>query len=162
MKKLIGRTEIEDALKRLDKLTQEEARMAAAQNLKVTHTVDDRVRGVADAVVAVDNRVAGVDDRVAGVDDRVQQMADDVKRLSSPNLIRAVGPYPFFKGTSYGRVFIDGFPHRTPQRTTTSHVVHITRKQQLGSFNAASFRSGSQPDLFFGSTENVCSALFPS
>ena len=78
LKKLIGNTEMEDALKRLDKLTQEEARMAAAQNLKVTHTVDDRVRGVADTVVAVDNRVAGVDDRVAGVDDRVASVNDRV------------------------------------------------------------------------------------
>jgi hypothetical protein len=71
MKKLIGRTEIEDALKRLDKLTQEEARMAAAQNLKMTHTVDKRVEEVADTVAVIDYRVAGVDDRVAGVDDRV-------------------------------------------------------------------------------------------
>ena len=31
MKKLIGRTEIEDGLRRLDKLTQEEARMAIAE-----------------------------------------------------------------------------------------------------------------------------------
>ena len=43
MKKLIGKTEIEDALKRLDKLTQDEARMATAQVLKVTHTVDDKL-----------------------------------------------------------------------------------------------------------------------
>ena len=71
LKKLIGRTEIEDALKRLNKLTQEEARMATAQVLKVTHTVDERVRGVTDDVLGVDNRVAGVDDRVAGVNDRV-------------------------------------------------------------------------------------------
>ena len=61
-KKLIGRTDMEDALKRLDKLTQEEARMAVAQNLKATHSVDDRVRGVADTVVVVDNRVASVGD----------------------------------------------------------------------------------------------------
>jgi hypothetical protein len=83
VKKLIGRREIEDALKRLDKLTQEEARMAAAQNLKITHTVDNRVKGVADTVAVIDNRVAGVDDRV-------QQAAndiDEVKRLLSPNLI---------------------------------------------------------------------------
>ena len=53
LNKLIGRTEIEDALKRLDKLTQEEARMATAQVLKVTHTVDDRVKAVDDKVVAV-------------------------------------------------------------------------------------------------------------
>ena len=72
VKKLIGRTDMEDALKRLDKLTQEEARMAAAENLKATHAVDERVKGVADTVVAIDNRVAGVDDRVAGVDERVQ------------------------------------------------------------------------------------------
>jgi hypothetical protein len=43
-KKLIGRTDIEDVLRRLDKLTQEEARMATAQNLRAhTVTVDDRV-----------------------------------------------------------------------------------------------------------------------
>jgi 3-methyladenine DNA glycosylase/8-oxoguanine DNA glycosylase len=68
---LIGKTDLEDALKRLDKLTQEEARMAAAQNLKATHMVDERVRGVANTVVAINNRVADVGDRVAGVDDRV-------------------------------------------------------------------------------------------
>jgi hypothetical protein len=53
LKKLIGRTEIEDALKRLDKLTQEEVRMATAQVLKVTHTVDDGVKAVNDKVAIV-------------------------------------------------------------------------------------------------------------
>ena len=71
LKKLIGRTDIEDGLKRLDKLTQEESRMAAAEKLKVTHTVDDRVKGVVDTVAGIDNRVAGVDERVAGVGDQV-------------------------------------------------------------------------------------------
>jgi energy-coupling factor transporter ATP-binding protein EcfA2 len=56
---LIGRTEIEDALKRLDKLTQEEARMASAQNLMITHTVE-RVREVVDTVVTIDNKVTQV------------------------------------------------------------------------------------------------------
>ena len=89
MRKVIGRAEIEGTLKRLDKLTQKEVWMAAAQNLKVKHTVDRRVVGVVDAVGAVDNRVAGVDDRVTGVDNRIQQTAndvDEVKRSSSPNL----------------------------------------------------------------------------
>jgi hypothetical protein len=78
MKKLIGRTEIEDALKRLDKLTQEESRMAAAQNLKATHTVDKRVEGVVDTVVAIDDRVASVNDRVVTIDDRVKMVDDKV------------------------------------------------------------------------------------
>ena len=86
---------MEDALKKLDKLTQEEARMAVAQNLKATHTVDERVRGVANAVgaieggvadvndriIGVDVRVAGVDDRVAGVDNLVARVDDRVARV---------------------------------------------------------------------------------
>ena len=41
--RLIGRTDIEDALKRLDKLTNEEARMATAQILKATRNIDNNV-----------------------------------------------------------------------------------------------------------------------
>ena len=51
---------MEDALKRLDKLTQEEARMVSAQNLKATYIVDERVQGVVGAVSTIDNKVAGV------------------------------------------------------------------------------------------------------
>src|SRR6266446_2610177 len=85
LKKLFGNTnntsEIEDALKRLDRLTQAEAQMAAAQVLKATHAVDDtgRVRGVADIVVDVDNRVAGVSDQVQDVGDRVQDVVEQVQ-----------------------------------------------------------------------------------
>jgi len=66
LKKLFRNTDdwadVEDALKRLDRLTQEEAQMAAAQVLKATHTVDgaSRVRRVADIALSVDRRVAGV------------------------------------------------------------------------------------------------------
>jgi methyl-accepting chemotaxis protein len=78
VKKLVGRTDMEDALKRLDKLTQEEARMATAQVLKATHTVDERVRGVADTVARVDDRVANVNESVACVDQRVKDVDDNV------------------------------------------------------------------------------------
>lgn len=71
-KRLIGKRDMEDALKRLDKLTEEEVRMAVAQNLKATHIVDERVGGVANMVVAMDNRMAGVHDRVAYVDNSVK------------------------------------------------------------------------------------------
>jgi archaellum component FlaC len=83
MKRLIGKTDMEDALKRLDKLTQEEARMAVAQNLKATYAVDERVRGVANTVVAIDDRVAGLDDRVAGVDDRVASVGSGVASVDN-------------------------------------------------------------------------------
>jgi len=78
-KKLIGKTEIEDALKRLDKLTHEEAWMGIAQNLKATHTVGESVRRVADEVVAINKRVAGVDERVVTVGDKVASVGNTVK-----------------------------------------------------------------------------------
>jgi hypothetical protein len=66
---LIGRVDIEDALKRLDKLTQEEARMATTQLLKATRGVDDRVRGVGDQVAGVDGRMNAIDGKVARIID---------------------------------------------------------------------------------------------
>ena len=98
-KRLIGKTDMEDALKRLDKLTQEEARTAIAENLRATHVVDGRVKGVTERVLAVDDRVAGVDKRVVGVDKRVvgvdkrvagvDDRVDQVIRSSSLDLISA-------------------------------------------------------------------------
>jgi len=78
VKKLAGRTDMEDSLKSLDKLTQEEARMATAQVLKVTHTIDEGVRGVADKVVGVDDRVASVNERVVNVDRKVTDIDEKV------------------------------------------------------------------------------------
>jgi len=76
MKKLIGRADVEDALKRLDKLTHEEARMATTEVLKATHSVDGRVRGVSDQVVRVDDRVAGVAAKVLEVFGGTQSIFD--------------------------------------------------------------------------------------
>jgi hypothetical protein len=56
-------TDVDEGLKRLDRLTQDEAQMAAAQVLNATHAMDDagRVRGVADIALSIDRRVAGVE-----------------------------------------------------------------------------------------------------
>ncbi len=76
----MGRTDIEDALARLDRLTQEEVRMAAAEGLKATHDVDNKVQ-------AVDDKVQCIDDKVQGVDDKMNIMIDGLLFLfnqSSP------------------------------------------------------------------------------
>ena len=57
VKRLMGKTDIEDALSRLDKLTQDEVRMAVAQNLKNIHRVDDKVTVVECGVQVVDEKV---------------------------------------------------------------------------------------------------------
>ena len=60
LKKLLGRTDMEDALKRLDKLTHEEALMACAQVLKLAHIVDNKV-------TSMDGKMTGIDDKVKTV-----------------------------------------------------------------------------------------------
>jgi hypothetical protein len=47
-KKLLGESEIESVLQRLDRLTQEEARMTIAQTLEVVHGLMGNIRVVMD------------------------------------------------------------------------------------------------------------------
>ena len=72
--KMIGRTDIEDALKRLDKLTHEEAWMGIAQILKATHALGESMKGVVDKMAVIDNRVVGVEDRMRVVDNNVVEV----------------------------------------------------------------------------------------
>ena len=47
-KKLLGESEVESVLQRLDRLTQEEARMTVAQTLEVVHGLMSNMRVVMD------------------------------------------------------------------------------------------------------------------
>ncbi|KAH9976776.1 hypothetical protein BGW80DRAFT_1558544, partial [Lactifluus volemus] len=74
LKTLIGRTDIEDALKKLEKLSSDEGLMATAQILKVAHGVDDQVmvitervnqvvhvgRETAEAVLRIEDHLGGL------------------------------------------------------------------------------------------------------
>jgi archaellum component FlaC len=93
--KLLGRKDVEDALRRLDKLTQEEARMATAESLTVTRGIDDKVKDIDERLEGVDERVQGVDVKVAGIDDKVlsvesQVQGIDDKVLSVDSRVRGV------------------------------------------------------------------------
>jgi hypothetical protein len=93
-KKLTGNRDIEDSLERLDKLTQEEVRMALAEQLKMTHGVDGKVMGV-------DNRVRGVEGQVHGVRGDVQDVRVHVRDVGEKvqdvddKLDQANRPLPF-------------------------------------------------------------------
>jgi hypothetical protein len=73
-KRLIGRSDLENALKRLDKLTHEEARMATAEVLRTAHAIGEGVTEVREQVLFVDDRLAGVDNRVASVNDKIAEV----------------------------------------------------------------------------------------
>ena len=64
-------------------MTQEEARMASAEQLKMTHSVDvkmvgvqGQVQDVRDDVQDVGNKVQDVEDKVQGIDRNVQGVDD--------------------------------------------------------------------------------------
>ena len=59
----MGKNSVENARRRLDRLTQLEAQMAVAQLLSVANLLGSRIGGVADDVLVVNDRVLGVDDR---------------------------------------------------------------------------------------------------
>ena len=67
---------MEGALKKLDLLTQEEARMALAEVLRITHDVHDEVK-------VVDGKVESVGDKVQCVDERVQLVIDGALGVST-------------------------------------------------------------------------------
>jgi hypothetical protein len=74
LNRLVGRTEVEDALERLDMLTKEETGMTTARNLAVTHVVDDHVK-------IVEEVTRGIDDNVKVVEQVTNAIGDDVRAI---------------------------------------------------------------------------------
>jgi len=64
LKRLIGRSNVEDALLRLDSLTKEESLMAGARTLEVTHRVADVVNGIDDKIEATKTVAKVIDGNV--------------------------------------------------------------------------------------------------
>jgi hypothetical protein len=79
LKKLIGNTDVEDVLRRLDRLTLEEAHMASLELLKVSHNVEGRVVRIGEGVQSVGDTMQEVDERVQDVRDAVQAVGDGVQ-----------------------------------------------------------------------------------
>jgi hypothetical protein len=77
---------------------------------------------------------------------------DEVKRVS-PNLVNAdYGALHILSGNQLRESTHKWLSPPDPPRTTTLHVVLISRKQQHGFLKVAHIRSGSRQAHFFGST----------
>ena len=70
LRRLAGMADLEDALKKLDRLTQEEARLANVEVLRLAHSIRDGVEIV--------------DGKVEEVGNKVQVVIDGTRTLSSP------------------------------------------------------------------------------
>ena len=81
LKTLVGDSKIEDALSRIEKLTQEEALTVAAQALDTALHVHDKVIHVASVVEDVDGKMKGIDGRVNGIDDRMKRFEENMNSI---------------------------------------------------------------------------------
>jgi hypothetical protein len=86
----VGKKDIEDALQRLEQVTLEEARMAAAESLKAIHGVGSNVQ---DTLKAVEDRMRGMEGMLQGVGDRLQGVDDRVKGIGNKT-INSAKPVP--------------------------------------------------------------------
>ena len=79
LKKLVGKTDVEDALSRLDMLTKEESLMMMTRNLEVTHRVDGIVHDVYGNVIATKVIAEDIDDKLKATKVITEDIDDKVK-----------------------------------------------------------------------------------
>ena len=124
------------SLKKLDRLTQEEARMALAEVLRITHNVcgevkvvDGKVESVEDKVDDMADKVENIGDKVQCVDERVQVIIDGTWCVSTHLLIPSNAVTFRWKGSksdSSGSKIdysTDGQPDRRSQVFVTSLIL---------------------------------------
>jgi hypothetical protein len=66
----VGKTDIEDALLRLENAILEETRMAAAEALKGIHVLQDRMKGVESVLEGVGDMLQGFDERMKDINQK--------------------------------------------------------------------------------------------
>jgi len=81
LKKLVGRTNVEDALLRLDVLTKEESLMVMTRNLEITHRIDGVVRDVDGNVKATKVLTEDIDDNVKAAKVLTEEIDDNSKAI---------------------------------------------------------------------------------
>jgi len=79
LRRLVGRTEVEDALERLDTLTKEEISMTVARNLEVTDRIDGNAMAIKDVVLNVDGNVNATKELAQDVDSNVKVITEVIR-----------------------------------------------------------------------------------
>jgi len=158
-KKLAGKREMEDSLERLDILTQEEARMASAELLKMTHVVDDRVRIVEGRVQDVRGDVQDVRGDVKDVGDKVQNVDGKLEQanrsLSLQILAIVLWAQAALQETSSEIIFYDGSRPPIHPPIITSHAKPITTAHLNGFFKEVYSVDGNRLAPYCGYMGNV-------
>jgi uncharacterized protein YoxC len=185
LKVLFGNDDVKDALQRLNDLTEEEARIASAELLKSTHSLDKGIQGVGRGVEGIADKVQWVHDKVETVDEGVQDVLDGVQEIDvrlrgvshgvqdiSHNVqnvhdqvvcadrqafLNAVALASLSHISSQGITFDTGYHLRIRPQITTFCGRLISREQPTGSLAALFLMSGNRLVLSCGYTGIVSS-----
>jgi hypothetical protein len=141
-------------------LTQEEARIASAESLKLTHNVDDRVRDVEGKVENVQDDVQDVGNKVHDVGRDVNDISCEVREVnrsfSFEPLLVVLRAQTMTQGISSEIVFYDGFRRQIHPSIITLPPRLITMVQPNGSFKAIYLINGNLRAHSCGYMESVC------
>jgi hypothetical protein len=151
LKKLLGRNDVEDALKRLDKLTQEEAKMATAEVLNNVKVLIDGIR-------------SEFLSRTCCPDCLYRQMTRRQEQFCSKRNVRhfllllhlLLEAQSCLQESKCDKTSIVGFLPLIPQRIITSPATFTMREQPRGSFRVVCLKSGDQRLRSCGYMANVC------
>jgi hypothetical protein len=178
LKRLVGRTEVEDALLRLGSLTNDERLMTAARNLEITHHVDGNVQAIKVLAGNVDANVKVTKGVARRVDKNLKALRDGTRCLLTilehvpkfipvlsrkqrripsnvcyflmvhPSTVRT-DTYP--QGSSWERKSEHGSPLQILPSIIIMHEKPSTVGLQLGLSKAPRFKNGRKMDLYCGS-----------
>ena len=144
--------------------------MASAEQLKMSHNIDGRVKNVEEKVQDVRGDVHDVGIKIQDVDHRVQSVGNNISsgvqgvndRLDQVNrssflyhLLIVPRAKTTSQGTSSEIVFRDGFRPQIRPPTITTHAKLATPVQLNGFFKAVRLVNGNPRELSCGYTENV-------
>ena len=159
---MVGITDVEDVLQRLDNLTQEEAHMASVELLRISHNVESGMTRVNEGIQVVDRGVRDVCDGMRDVRESVQGLDDkvyQVNRESSPNAIAPfINPHKPSQETISKNAFELGSLLQIHPQIITSHATPNTKERLDGSFAASFSLNGSPRVHSCGYTVNVRSS----
>jgi len=81
LKKVAGITKLDDGLKRLDKMANEESKMAIAEALRIAQNIETKVDGVDEKLGVVGEQVEVVGERVEVVGEQVEVVVERVEGI---------------------------------------------------------------------------------
>jgi hypothetical protein len=78
LKRIMGKTDVENAFQILDTLTKEENLMTAARTFEATHDIKTDVKATHELTQHVDNKVTVIEEVLQQVDDNIYDICADV------------------------------------------------------------------------------------